>query len=302
MKIIPLSKNKTLSLPDCWEDLTPDEALATVAILERLFSGEIDPVQARLEMLFCYTGYKPNPFIRNSRIRENIHFNLFRLSEQLNFAFRIEQTEGSPVKRIVPQFDFRRNPLPFVLIDKVKYAGKIFNLDITAKTDIRAKEFVDAFDLYSAYYSLTAPEDKEECLNQLCAILYPACPDHHRNLVSGQIERMRQLDSNKKRLILSWFSGIVNFYTTHPVYSLLFYGKKDGENSDEKVKLGMNEVALYLTKEGYGNVDAMPLNDYFDAQIKSLKDTINKALSAKIKPLELTRQTGIPVSTIMKLS
>jgi hypothetical protein len=295
MKKIPLNNNAVLELPDCWEDLTNEQLLFTVEVLTRLFSGQITPDKARIEMLLNFTGYRPNSKITDPDKRENINLNILKLSEQLTFAFTVEENT------ITPLFSFKRNPLPELTIETVPYTGKKFNLDITAKTDITAKEFIDAFDLLSALAKMTEPERKEQCLNQICAILYPAEKTHQKNLVSHQIENMRRVSVPEKTLILYWFTGIVHYYTSHSVYSLLFSGtKKAGEG--EKISLGMNEVALYLKKEGYGDPETMNLNDYFDAQVKSLKDTIGKARAEGVKIEKIAEKTGLPVAVIQKLS
>jgi hypothetical protein len=64
----------------------------------------------------------------------------------------------------------------------------------------------------------------------------------------------------------------------------------------------MNEIAITLQKEGYGMPETMKLNDYFDAQMKYLKDMINRALADGVKPEKLSEKSGIPLSTIQKLS
>jgi hypothetical protein len=296
MKKIQLNNGASIDLPDCWEDLTREQILFTGEVLNRLFSGTITPGQARIEMLIRYTGYRPSRKITDPDEREIINFNLLKLSEQLNFAFAVEENV------IHPDFSFKRNPLPELTIDGQTYPGKIFNLDITAKTNITAKEFSDAFDLFVALNKMAGEAQKEECLNQLCAILYPASASHRENLISGQIEKMRKIGAVEKFIILSWFTGIVRFYTGHPVYSIIFERNKKSEDSGEKINIGMNEILLTLQKEGYENPNTMNLNDYFDAQLKYLKDIIHKALGDGIKPEKLSAQTGIPLSTINKLS
>jgi hypothetical protein len=288
--------NDTLDLPDCWEDLTLEQTLATVAILMRLFAGAITPDRARIEMLVSYTGYRPSRRPRDPATRETIHYNLLRLSELLTFAFAVDEAQ----QRITPHFNFKRNPLPKIALDGATYRGKIFDLDITAKTDVTAREFVDAFDLFAALHQTADATLKAECLNQLCAILYPAEDDHRRNLVSGQHTRMRLAPEETKTLILFWFAGIVHYYATHPVYSVLFSAQKAQQG--EKIRLGANETALYLMREGYGDPDRMTLNDYFDAQVKALKDTVAHALAQGAKIEKIARETGIALETLNKLN
>jgi hypothetical protein len=214
----------------------------------------------------------------------------------LDFAFAVDEAE----QRITPHFNFKRNPLSAVDLEGVAYRGKIFNLDITAKTDITAREFVDAFDLFAAFHRLNGDAPRQaECLNQLCAILYPADRDHRQNLVSGQHERMSAVPEETKTLILFRFTGIVQHYATHPVYSVLFSSTKKDEG--EKIRLGANETALYLTREGYGDPDRMTLNDYFDAQVKALRDTVSHALAQGAKIEKIAQETGLTLETLNKL-
>ena len=63
----------------------------------------------------------------------------------------------------------------------------------------------------------------------------------------------------------------------------------------------MNEVCLYLQKEGYGLTDHMTINDYFDAQIKSLKDSISRATAEGAKIENIAQSTGLSLYQIEQL-
>ena len=240
--------------------------------------------------------YRPDPDAE-AKQREIINFNLLRLSEQFQFVFTIDDSEH----RIIPGYDFKTNPFPYIKIGRKKYYGKRFELDITAKTDITAREFVDCSDLLSAIDKMNSDEDRQECINQICAILYPSTRDYTRNVVSRHNKAMRKVNQVIKFGIIYWFTGIYKFYTEHPVYSLLFKRNENQEENEEKVRLG-TEVILMLQREGYGLPDSMNLNDYFDAQIKHLKDVINKALGEGVSIGKLSQKTGISIDVINKLS
>ncbi|MCL1942547.1 MAG: hypothetical protein FWF54_03235 [Candidatus Azobacteroides sp.] len=341
MKIIRLNES-LLTLPDCWDDLKYRQKLFVFSLLMKLYAREISPEVVRLKMLIYFTGYRPSTFFwsktgiqirfyfllirtiitnipfllkygwkeytsflslwkdaykpesQDRKQREIINFNLLKLSEQLDFAFHVEDMQ------IIPNHKFKKNPIPFIRICNRKYQGKKFDLDITAKTNISAREFADAYDLFAAIGKMPSDEEKEECINQLCAILYPKLENHKENLVSGHIKNMEKVNPILKFGIVFWFNGIIDFYTTHPIYSILF--KKNQEPDSSKIRLGMNEVVLFLQKEGYGNPDDMNLNDYFDSQIKSLKDSVNMALAKGAKIEEIARETGIGISIINQLT
>jgi hypothetical protein len=304
MKTIQLNKS-SIDLPDSWEDLSYHEKLFTFELLSQLFAGAILPEIARLKMLIEYTGYKPASGVlvrllsrkrESAEERETINFNLFRLSEQLDFAFTMEDN------KIIPNYAFKTNPIPYLKIDKSCYTGKRFELDVTARTDMKAREFADCFDLLSAQRSMTAEADRDECVNQLCAILYPKLSDYSENMVCGHHTAMRRVPQVVKFGIVFWFTGIVRFYTEHPVYSILFNRNKAKGDEDDKIRIGMNEVSLFLQKEGYGTPDTMNLNDFFDAQIKALKDSVNSALAKGAKMEKISQESGIPLTTLYRLT
>jgi len=302
MKTIQLNKS-SIDLPDSWEDLSYKEKIFTFGILAELFAGNLTPEIARLKMLVEYTGYKPSwiqiireALKKDNEQREIINFNLLKLSEELTFAFAVEEN------RIIPNHIFKKNPISYIRIGRNRYHGRRFENDVICRTNITAREFSDCFDIFASMQGEIADADRFDCINQICAILFPKTDDYSANLICGHHWKMRYIHPEVKFGIIFWFTGIVKYYTEHPVYSLLFKSEKQQDDSGNKIRLGMNEITLALQKEGYGKPDTMNLNDYFDAQIKFLKDMINKALFDGVKPDKLSEKTGIPVSTIQKLS
>jgi hypothetical protein len=124
-----------------------------------------------------------------------------------------------------------------------------------------------------------------------------------RNLTSGHERDMALLPRAVRFGILCWFTGIVQYYQTHPVYGILFSAGMNGDDPepDDKIRIGMNEVALFLQKEGYGNPWSMNLNGYFDAQVQSLRDSIRSALASGAKLDEIAQKTGLSGEVIIKL-
>ncbi|GAB1358667.1 hypothetical protein MASR1M31_04460 [Porphyromonadaceae bacterium] len=294
MKTISLH-NHSLSLPTSWEELSFNDKCQAFDLMERAISGNLasNPVYALVLFLCHLTGYKPSRSFNSDR--DTINFNLLRIAEQLTVPFSI--VNGV----ITPNLDFHTNPFPFIKIKGKRYIGVQFNLDVTARTNFTARQFTDAFDLLSAVRNLPLIEQKNVCINQLISILYPAHPDYHTNATSDHINRVNSLPSSIKYGIVSWFASIVKFYTTHPDYSPLFRGHLNHEE-DPPSRNGMNEVSLFLRSEGYGDPYTMNLTDYFDAQIKSLRDSISRSISSGVKPDELSAKTGIPMSVILSLS
>ena len=293
------SKNTIIQIAECWEELSFDQKLFTFEVLAEVISGKYNanPHRALVELFIEFTGYKPSKKYASDYDRESINLFLLQQAEKIDFIFKIN-TESNI---IIPKYEFRTNPFPYIAIGNEKYEGKHFELDITAKTDITAREFVDCIDLLAGIDKMKSEKEKEECVNQLCAILYPRTSDYIQNMVSGHNKSMQKLNPVVKFGIVYWFTGIYRFYTEHEIYSLLFNSSKKQDDDEDKVRLS-DEVILLLEKEGYESPDNMNINKYFDAQVKHLKDVIGKALSEGLTAFQIAQKTKIDIITINKLS
>lgn len=333
MKQIPLNSG-TLSLPSCWEDLTFIQKIYVFGKLKEVFEERMSPVVFRLQILQYLTGYKPKTgilsfvllytwylfrilfvapyyYLRLGKVRfplyfsvwrnhnrpkhydrEIINYNLFKLSELLDFAFTL--TDRSVEWNRV----FSDNPFPYLKIKGQKFNGRRFKRGIAPFTNITAREFSDCFDLFRAWQ--TADEASREAIgDKIISILYPATNNYLENMVSDHIDLIHITHSQIKFGILYWFSGIVDFYISHPYYSLLFRSPGNSEETGEKISLGMNELILMIQKNGYNPNDTV--NDFFDAQLKIMKDNLSSAIAAGVSMDALSSKTGLRISEIDKL-
>lgn len=333
MKTISLNKG-SLQLPETWEDLTFKQKVFAFGRLKEVYERRLSPAVFRLEVLANITGYKPKsglllwvlkyllfymrtPFVALyyllllGRIRfpgywsvwtsihrplrydrNTINYNLFRLSEMMDFAFTIHN------KAVIWKRSFVRNPVPYLKLKGRKFTGKKFVLDVAPFTNITAREFSDCFDLYSGYLSMTKDTEKEKALDKIISILYPASREYSENIVSDHIELIRIADPGLKFGILYWFSGIVEYYISHPYYSILFRSG-DSQSGEDKISLGMNGVVLMVKNKGFTEKDN--INDFFDAQLKILKDNLSEAIAKGAKIEELASKTGLSITDINRL-
>lgn len=215
---------------------------------------------------YCRTVWKQLWIERwkpQSNNRDIINYNLFRLSELIDFAFSFKDNA------IVMNNVFTYPPYHYIVVDGLKYEGEKFIRDIAPFTNITGREFADCFDLYVGYNSSLDPTTKERAINKMVSILFPSSSNYDENLVSDYSDRIAALDTGIKFGIFLWFSDIVEYYVTHEYYSILFRkNKSESGDSDQKIDLGMNAVILHLTKNGYNENDN--INHIFDAQIKIL--------------------------------
>jgi hypothetical protein len=336
MKTIILNKG-TLELPETWDELTFKQKLFAFARLKEMTEKKISPPMFRILVLQNLTGYRPSsgfytwllqwilyyfriPFVylyylltlgrirlsgywavwkeyhRPERMdRDIINYNLYRLSELLDFAFTIEDY------KVTWNRHFKKNPFPYLKIQGRKFTGRKFIQDVAPFTNITAKEYCDCCELYSGY---TGSEDavyREKCVDKIISILYPCNEDYKENLVGDQMDLIASIAPEVKFGILFWFAGIIEFYTTHPVYSILFKANNVSEEKD-KISIGMNETILMIKKKGYPSIAGDTVNDFFDAQIKILKDYFSEAIAGGAKVEDLAARTGYSIDIINRLS
>lgn len=286
---------KPITLPDCWEDLTPALYTFTITKLLEVMAHACTLTDFRISLLLKYTGYRPSVRLRpvKPEVRETINENLIRLAELITFPLRSGKN-GTEVNNC-----FKRNPIPEIRIGKKIYKGKQFDTGIILRTDITAREFADAFDAVRAF----AETKSEECLNTLCTILYPAFPAHLRNINSEHHLKFTRVSYAIRYGIMIWFTGVVQYFTEHPVYSILFSG--NNEEGPERISLGMGETIMHLSLTGFGSkaeMENINLVDYFDLQIKSLKKMIADARAQGAKTHDIATHTRLSYNLIEKLS
>jgi len=336
MKKILLNKGE-LELPETWEELTFKQKIFAFGRLKEMLEKTISPPMFRILLLQNITGYKPSsgafrylllwilyiikiPFVfvfyvfrlglvrlsgywsvwkeynrPQKRDRDVINYNLYRLSEQLDFAFTLENNEIK-LKRI-----FAKNPFPYIRIEGKKYTGKKFIHDIAPFTDITTKEYCDCCELYSGYYTMQDPADKQKCLDKLISILYPLTDDYNQNLVSDHVEQISKVSPEIKFGILYWFGCIVEFYYYHPVYSILFGEDSGKEGPEDKISIGIKSTVLMMKRKGYTAIENETVNDYFDTQVQIIKDDLATAVAKGVTIEELAKSTGMSPDKINKL-
>lgn len=225
--------------------------------------------------------------------REIINSNLVILSEQIKFPLR-EGRDGWEVNNC-----FNHNPIPWIRPRLRKYTGKQFDVGIIIRTNITAREFADAFDIVKVFASTRSGE----CLNALCAILYPRYSEHNRNIVSAHYKSFERVSYPVRYGVMIWFTGIVRYFTEHAIYRVLFSGS--GGQHEEKISLGMSETIMHLSLVGFGTtaeMERVSVVDYFDMQVKALKKMIADAKGGGATLDDVANATKLSYAVIEQLS
>lgn len=279
MKAIQLNHG-TLELPEDWSELTSRQRRKGFIWLAEMTAGKMTPFEWQFRMLFLITGYKPS-----RRQSDTVRENLIRIAEQINFAFSLkDDADGRTQIRL--NYDMRDCP-----VDSPRDATywPRFKRDRIIDTNLTARQYSEATQLLQAI---------ADCSNEADAKFYAD------RLANTLVRDEYEWEPWELFALRMWFTGIVLFWQHHPVYSVLYESNQadNSVNSDsDKIQLGLQEVILELTEKGYPDAANMPLPDFFDAQVKMLRDNLHEAKANGVKLPDLVQKTGIPLRNINRL-
>lgn len=327
MKEIIISKQQVM-IPQTWDDLTQEQFIFLAGLLLKYSKQEIDfeylkimfvckvlnlkivKTKKRISLKSFLIYYKSLFWFKLYQIRHKISraeylqyrritadtylkmenqedllaFNLIQISKEITF---LNTDNLDPL--------FLKNPISEI---SGIGPGKKFNIGLIIDTDLTAGTYSDAMDLVIAWEETGDPN----FLNYLIGLLYTS-NSMHKIINNGVlIKKIDAVPFTFKYAVYLWFISISAYFYKHPVYSHLFIGKK---SEGEKIKLGMSEIIIRLSKTGYGSIEVIReknLIEYMDIQIAELQESIRSALSAGIEPSKLAEKTGRSLTQIEQLS
>lgn len=276
MKQIQLNHGN-LELPTDWSELTTKQRMSGFRWLAEMIAGDMEPFIWQCRMLVLLTGYRPSRR-RSPDERQNISLNLVHLAQAINFAFYVENDDhGNTTVKL--NYDMHDCPVS---------CRTYFRRERIIETNMTARQYADGVELLEGINQSTDAQEREYYQDKLCKVLGVADCDND--------------DVTAVRLAVQiWFTGIVLFWQHHPVYSVLYESNSKPVEDESHISLGLQEVLLELTEKGYQQAGDMLVTDFFDAQVKMLRDRLQEAKSSGVKLPELVQKTGIPLKNITRL-
>ena len=291
MKKIPTHKGD-IELPEDWMDLTEKQRRKGFELLAMVMAGALDPFDWQLLMLQMITGYKPGKVFRsNDRaygltlVRDNILDNLRRLAESLDFAFSIEEENI--------RINYEMRDCPFELFKGLGVQPH-FVRDRLVETNLTAGIYADATQIMSMVNDEeNTDDDRSYYMSKLARVLWRVELNAHAPEPTP-VELLA---------VTVWFTGVALFFQEHDIYSVLFDTPSGGQvQSEGHISLGVQEIILELEKAGHRDVRNMGLLEFFDAQVKLLKDRIADAKSGGTTIADIVKKTGLSINTVSRLS
>ncbi|MDR2685068.1 MAG: hypothetical protein LBB53_06775 [Prevotellaceae bacterium] len=252
-------------------------------LLLLLLAHQITPFEFQAQML-TKLGYKPK---RKNELEK--HFFII-VAENMSILFKVIGNE------IILDYDFTENPFPNI----AKYTPT-FTRNFTIDTNITARQFADCLDYLREFNNTECDVNSPESLQQAHELRLHLLAKIAETLYKTDFETAKKLPFEVLFAVQMWFVGISAFFHKHPTYSILFQKTGENESENTKISLGMSETLLHLQKEGYGNAPEMNIVDFFNAQIKSLKDNIADAIAKGAKIADLAVSMKLDTGIISRL-
>lgn len=285
------TSGKDLLLPEDWMEISEKQRRKGFELLIPVMAGVMDPFEWQLHMLIEITGYKPSRATRRAllgykqhTVRDTVIENLRRLAEQLDFAFSIEDNKV--------QIKYDMHDCPFELF-KGKGVQPHFIRERLIETNLTAGIYAEATQILSMVNDKdNDDEDRLYYMSKLAKTLWRVETNAHAPEPTP-VELLA---------VTVWFTGVALFFQEHDIYSVLFdTTKSELAKSEDHISLGVQEIILELETSGHQDVRNMGLLEFFDAQIKLLKDRISEAKSGGSSVADIVKKTGLPINTITRL-
>lgn len=320
-----LGENKH-SMKNSWDELTSEEFIAISELLEHYRKGEMNLFQLRTLMVLVLIGINPRRFRTGGNLDENV----YHLTRELHFFFRIEYEDQKTFAAFSPEMhnqllytfpeelpetpesriaiklkkniklnvEFGKNLVPHLRYGRQKFTGYTFEIiDGIAQTSLTALQFAEAQKVVGQYHQ----KESSQLLSLLCGILFQQ--GYKEEIAIDLAKQIKCIDQRTKEAVLMNFLAITNFIVHQTRYSILFDRPKKSKK-DQKYSLGLADNMYMLSKRGYGDTRQMEnagLFKFFDLLIKELADQARELQGAKKKKSEIAEIMNLSIEQVNEL-
>lgn len=312
-------RNEKYSIPNRWEDLTPDVFQYLFSLLMQMASGELSPAMVRI-LYVCHVlgiNYKK---IKDPVAVENIH----SLAYQVTFPISIvypdnnaallelspelrEQARKIPPERLpssamtkylqrleyhfVIDNCFCAQLIPVIELDGKKLQGYTVNTDFDNLTcNLTALQYIEAKQLIG----------RPDTLPLMASILYHAHP--YDSLSAHEAaSSFADLPETTLLAIAFNFQSFTNYLFTKTHFSLLTKGKDDKKSP---IAAGALESLYNMSQDGLGDmntVSQMNIIQYLTVLRKKTIEFVKSLSQAEKKLTDIEKITGLPLSIIKQI-
>lgn len=286
--MITLKLKKTRQVPNRWHELSEEQFVRLADTINDFEKGMTNFEQFKVMSVAAILDIKVNRL----KMSETLFENLFRISEHLDFPYKIREKEDH--KEVEFRICVNRQMLP-----KVKQNhGYIFNVDSgMIETTIVSEQYVDAISLMKLYSS----DRSDQALDMLVKVLYCPLPYSKENM---QKVKLHQFTNNQKLAAYYNFRGLLEWIRRIDKYDIIF---NSAEDKPGRSPIGMEGSLYSLSKAGYGvfrDICKLDLFTYLDLLLSQTIESIHTLKGCGLKPTEIAEKLNLTVgqiSTVVEL-
>ena len=280
--MITLKLRKSRQVPNRWHELDEAQFVRLSGAIADFEAGVTTFEQFRVMTVAAILDLKVNRL----KMTDTLFENLFRISEQLDFPYRILEKEDR--KEVEFRICVNRQMVPKVKQNK----GYVFTVDSgMIETSIVSEQYVDALSVMKLYSS----DHSEQALDMLVKILYCPLPYSKENM---QKVKLHQFTREQKLAAYYNFRGLLEWIRRIDKYDIIFNSAEDRQG---RSPLGMEGSLYSLSKAGYGvfrDICKLDLFTYLDLLLSMTIESIHSLKGCGLKPTEIAEKLNLTVGQI----
>lgn len=284
--MITLKLRKTRQVPNRWHELDEAQFVRLSGAIADFEAGVTTFEQFKVMTVAAILDLKVNRL----KMTDTLFENLFRISEQLDFPYRILEKEDR--KEVEFRICVNRQMMPKVKQNK----GYVFTVDSgMIETSIVSEQYVDALSVMKLYSS----DHSEQTLDMLVKVLYCPLPYSKENM---QKVKLHQFTREQKLAAYYNFRGLLEWIRRIDKYDIIF---NSAEDRPGRSPLGMEGSLYSLSKAGYGvfrDICKIDLFTYLDLLLSQTIESIYTLKGCGLKPTEIAEKLNLTVGQISSVA
>lgn len=280
--MITLKLRKSRQVPNRWHELDEAQFVRLSGAIADFEAGVTTFEQFKVMTVAAILDLKVNRL----KMTDTLFENLFRISEQLDFPYRILEKEDR--KGVEFRICVNRQMMPKVKQNK----GYVFTVDSgMIETSIVSEQYVDALSVMKLYSS----DHSEQALDMLVKVLYCPLPYSKENM---QKVKLHQFTREQKLAAYYNFRGLLEWIRRIDKYDIIF---NSAEDRPGRSPLGMEGSLYSLSKAGYGvfrDICKLDLFTYLDLLLSMTIESIHSLKGCGLKPTEIAEKLNLTVGQI----
>ena len=280
--MITLKLRKTRQVPNRWHELDEAQFVRLSGAIADFEAGVTTFEQFKVMTVAAILDLKVNRL----KMTDTLFENLFRISEQLDFPYRILEKDNR--KEVEFRICVNRQMMPKVKQNK----GYVFTVDSgMIETSIVSEQYVDALSVMKLYSS----DHSEQALDMLVKVLYCPLPYSKENM---QKVNLHQFTREQKLAAYYNFRGLLEWIRRIDKYDIIF---NSAEDRPGRSPLGMEGSLYSLSKAGYGvfrDICKLDLFTYLDLLLSMTIESIHSLKGCGLKPTEIAEKLNLTVGQI----